>query len=182
MSSRIFKARTTHSDSSPQICGLHASSLCAANIDGKEVPGGIVADQECYFLTCQGDQANPAAQIQRSSKKDGYATGFRTIPSGRYKEYKDRRGIIHRKPIFKWQEQGPNGRWHDVKVWEKMVHTSCAAKLGYFVSQSHTVAFRGNRTKGHAHSVNANPISGLEELAAAEFEAEQEEKANGDQE
>lgn len=189
MSSRTFNARTTHSTSDPQICGLHLASLCSEivpiEVDGKvvekEVPGAIVKGQECLYLTCRGDQASPAAQIQRSNKKDGYSTGYRTIPSGRFKEYKDRRGYIHKKPIFKWQEQDSTGRWHDVKVWEQMAHVDCTAKLGYFTGFGRTTAFRGNRTRGHAHTVNSAPISGLEELAAMEYEAEQEEKL-GDQE
>jgi hypothetical protein len=187
MSSRTFKARTTHTNTDPQLCGLHNASGCAATLafeqDGEtveqEVAGAIVKDQECLYLTCRGDDANPERQIQRSNKKDGYSTGYRTIPSGRYREYTDRRGVIHKKPIFKWQEQDGDGRWHDVKVWERMAHTDCATKLGYFVSDAHTTAFRGNRTKGHAHNVNSTPISGLEEVAAMEYEAEQ---AEGDQE
>ena len=184
MSSRTFAARTTHSPNDPQLCGLSESSLCCGTVtyekDGdevtEEIPGAILKDEDCIYLTCKGDQASPLAQIQSSKKKDGYDTGYRVIPSGRFKEYTDRRGVIHKKPIFKWQEQGPNGRWHDVKVWERMVHVDCAVKLGYFVSGSRTTAFAGNRTKGHAHTINPTPISGLEELAAATYEADQAEE------
>jgi len=175
MSSRTFNARTTHTETSPQVCGLHEASLCCANLtdddgDVKEVPGAIVAKQECLYLTCRGDEANPEAQIQRSNKKDDYATGYRVIPSGQRREYKDKRGHSHFKPIFKWQQQASDGRWHDVKVWERMVHVECANKLGYFTGVGKTTAFRGDRTEGHAHRLNPTPISGLEELAAMEYE------------
>ena len=182
MSSRTFKARTTHSTNDPQLCGLHEASGCCCPIEGddgieEDVPGAIVAGQECFYLTCRGEDASPGMQIQRSNKKDGYSTGFRVIPSGRSRVFKDRRGIEHKKPIFKWQEQGSDGCWHDVKVWERMVHVACAEKLGYQVSDTSTSAFRGARTLGHAHRVNQDAISPLEELAAMEFEAEQEDQA-----
>ena len=185
MSSRTFKARTTHSSNDPQLCGLHEASGCCHSVEidedtSEDVPGAIIAGQECYYLTCRGDSAAPSMQIQRSNKKDGYSTGYRTIPSGKFREHKARNGTIYRKPIYKWQEQGPNGRWHDVTVWERMVHVACAAQLGYRVSDTSTSAFRGARTQGHAHQVSETPISGLEELAAAEYEAEQEEKADNE--
>lgn len=181
MSSRTFKARTTHSPDSPQLCGLSEASCCNHSIEVEEgveedVPGAIVAGQECLYLTCRGNDASPGMQIQRSNKKNNYETGYRVIPSGRHRVYKDRRGVEHKKPIFKWQEQGEDGCWHDVKVWERMVHASCAEQLGYFVSEQSTSAFRGARWKGHAHQVNKDAISPLEELAAMEYEAEQEEK------
>lgn len=181
MSSRTFKARTTHSSTDPQLCGLRISSCCCHAVeDGDETveaPGAIVSGQECYYLTCRGTEASPGMQIQSSNKKDGYSTGYRVIPSGRHREYKDRRGIIHRKPIFKWQEQAADGCWHDVTVWERMVHVDCAEKLGYKVPRSRTSAFRGARTEGHAHKVAPTPISVLEELAAADYEAERENEA-----
>lgn len=177
MSSRTFKARTTHSTDDPQICGLHEPSGCCSNIedaDGnvEEVPGAIQAGQECFYLTCQGDQASPGMQIQRSNKKNNYETGFRVIPSGRHRVFKDRRGVEHKKPIFKWQEQGDDGCWHDVKVWERMVHASCAEQLGYKVSSTSTSAHRGARTLGHAHQVKKDEINPLEELAAIALEDE----------
>ncbi len=184
MSSRTFKARTTHSADNPQLCGLHEASTCCQPIedaDGneEEIPGAIVAGQECFYLTCRGEDASPGMQIQRSNKKDGYSTGYRVIPSGRHRIFKDRRGVEHKKPIFKWQEQADDGCWHDVKVWERMVHAECAEHLGYKVSTTSTSAFRGARTLGHAHQVKKEAISPLEELAAMEFEADAAEKAEG---
>ena len=103
MSSRSFKARTSHSEHNPQICGLNDTTACSATIGEQEVPGGIVRGQCCFYLTCRGDTAQPSAQIQRSNKKDDYETGFRVVPSGRTRTV-GREPYTREMPIFKWQE------------------------------------------------------------------------------
>lgn len=201
MSSAAFQARTTHTSNDPQICGLHKATGCVDHIelepgDGpEEVRGAIVADQLCFYLTCRGNEAKPSLQIQGSNKKDGYSTGYRSIPSGRTREVgKCRAGHTSRsecadhacgqgrwydKKIYKWQEQSTDGRWHDVEVWERMVHHDCAIKAGYVAPSGRTKAHRGARTVGYAHRVKADAISPLEEMAAAVWEEDQADEAAG---
>lgn len=182
MSSKAFPARTAHTAKKDQICGLHKASGCSAEVvlveneDAEDVPGAILEGDLCFYLTCRGDQASPKAQIQRSNKKDGYSTGFRVIPSGRTRTV-GKKPYTREQPIFKWQEQGPNGRWHDVAVWEKMVHVKCAKALNYKAPSHRGTAHRGARTKGFAHRVKAAPISALEELAAVAYEMDQKDDA-----
>jgi len=85
-----------------------------------------------------------------------------------------------KKKLFKWQEwRCPNncgkdpvacgrsshgGGWHDVQVWERMVHVGCAIDAGYRVPAGETMAHKGNRTKGLAHRVSKlkeNPMMDL---------------------
>ena len=191
MSSRKFNARTTHSTSDPQICGLHEVSGCSHAIEldpdkgPEDVPGAIKAKDECFYLTCKGNEASVKEQIQSSTKKNGYSTGFRVTPSGRTREVgKCRsghgsqqeceqdsctRGNWYRKKIYKWQEQKADERWYDVLVWERMAHTACAHEAGYTVPADATKAHRGARTKGYGHKVKPDPISGLEELATLDL-------------
>lgn len=179
MSSKAFPARTSHTNDHPQICGLQSQSRCFASMqldEGDEetdVDGAIIEGDVCFYLTCRGDQATPITQIQRSNKKDGYSTGYRTIPSGQTRTV-GKPPYTRQVPIFKWQEQAANQRWHDVAVWERMVHVECAKTLGYAEPTFKGTARRGARTKGFAHRVKADPISGLEELAVVLYEADQE--------
>lgn len=174
MSSKSFPARTGHTPSNPQLCGLHAQSGCSnvapakdANGDDieQEVPGAILKKERCFYLTCRGDQATPKSQIKSSKKADGCDTGFRIIPSGKTRTV-GKAPYTRQVPIFKWQEQAGDGRWHDLLVWEKMVHEDCAAQCGYQTPGVKGHAHRGKRTKGFAHRVNPQPIPALEELAA----------------
>jgi len=170
MSSRVFEARTSHTSVNPQICGLTEATGCSATTeDGVEVEGAILKGDMCFYLTCLGDQASPASQIQRSNKKDDYSTGYRVIPSGRTRTV-GKPPFTREQIIFKWQEQGPDERWHDVEVWEKMVHHGCAERLGYQTPQRKTMAHKGDRTEGMNHRVKPKPISGLEELAVVAYE------------
>lgn len=170
MSSRAFKARTTHSSSSPQLCGLHRASGCSHEVDGVIRDGAIVKDQLCFYLTCLGRDARPERQIQKSNKADGYASGYRIVPDGWRKV--GRPGHERQVRTFKWQEER-GGRWHDVTVWERMVHVECAAKLGYKAPGRKTSAHKGERTKGYAHQVEPEPISVLEELAVVALDPEE---------
>lgn len=158
MSSRVFKAKTSHTEESPQLCGL----------SGRQIQKG----DECFYLTCSGDGANPERQIFASKMKDGYETGFRVVPSGRTRTIGEGTRWERQVPIYKWQELGAEERWHDIKVWEHMVLLDQAVALGYKPPHDakgrvfRTTARKGDRTKGHGHTVNEQPISALEELAA----------------
>lgn len=185
MSSKAFKARTGHNPSDPQICGLHDQSSCvnvapAVDANGdeteEETPGAIMVGEVCFYLTCRGDAATTESQIQSSKKADGYDTGFRIIPSGKVRTV-GKAPFTRQVPIFKWQEQGENEQWHDLLVWEKMVHKACAESCGYRIPGHQGRAHKGNRTKGFAHKVNPQPIPALEELAAMGYEADREDDA-----
>ena len=87
MSSKAFPARTSHTTSNPQLCGLHEQSSCLTpitEIDSngdeieEEVAGAIIKKEVCFYLTCRGDQAQPNQQIQSSKKADGYDKGVAT--------------------------------------------------------------------------------------------------------
>ncbi|MCI0560892.1 MAG: hypothetical protein MN733_20600 [Nitrososphaera sp.] len=196
MSSRTFPAKTTHSKANPQVCGLHNVTGCDSPIDGKPVPGAIRAGQQCFYLTCRGDDAKPATQIEGSNQKDDYETGYRQCPSGKHREVGSCRrkhtsqddcdkngchlGRWYRKKIFKWQEwscpiscgttpvecgrASHNGGWHDVEVWERMVHLICADQAGYSVPGGQTEAHKGSRTIGTAHRVSSVAESPLMDL------------------
>lgn len=158
MSSRVFKARTSHTEENPQLCGL----------SGRPIRRG----DDCFYLTCSGEGANPGRQIFASKKKDGYETGFRVIPSGRTRTIGAGTRWERQVPIYKWQQRDEEGRWHDIKVWEHMVLLSEAVARGYRPPHDAeggifcTTARKGSRTKGYGHIVNEQPISALEELAA----------------
>lgn len=104
-----------------------------------------------------------------------YAQKFCTAPHPE----KDGRCRAKTKPIFKWQEQDSEGRWHDVTVWEKVVLADAAVRLGYHVPRRSNGAFvktkanEGERTEGHAHSVSklAEPV--LMDLARAALSPEE---------
>jgi hypothetical protein len=187
MSSRTFKARTSHTASDPQLCGLHDITGCSQTIDGLgEVEGAIKRGDCCFYLTCLGTEAAPTAQIQRSNKKDDYDTGYRVTPSGKTRTV-GRPPYTKELPIFKWQEWrcqygcGPSsglspvecaserhgGGWYDVLVWEKMVHVACAASAAYLVPGQATEAHRGARTQGHGHQLAQTPESPMMDLARA---------------
>lgn len=195
MSSRTFPARTSHSVNDPQICGLHEVTSCSAQISGQDIPGAIKQGQQCFYLTCRGDDARPVAQIEGSNRKDDYETGFRQTPSGSREVGHCRRkhtsqedcdnngcglGRWYRKKIYKWQEwrcqqncgatpiecgRAHAGGWHDVTVWERMVHVICAEQAGYRVPGSQTQAHRGNRTIGTAHCLSNIAESPMLDLA-----------------
>lgn len=192
MSSRPFPAKTTHSAADPQICGLHSVTGCVTTISGMgEVPGAIRGKdtdkrnpQFCFYLTCRGFDAKPDAQIQRGTRDDDYATGFRVVPSGKVREV-GKAPYTRKVPIFKWQEwrckddatcdlppaqcngAGHKGGWHDVVVWEKMVHSKCAELAGFSVPDGRTEAHRGNRTEGFRHQVAEQAESPMMDLARA---------------
>ena len=168
MSSRSFEAKTGHTASNPQLCGLHGSTGCAS----EGVEGAIMQGQMCFYLTCKGNEARPAYQIQKSNKRDDYSTGYRIVKTGTRTVGKE--PFTRQQPVFGWQEQR-NGRWHDLVVWERMVHTLCAEEAGYVAPGDRTIANPGDRTQRHAHQVSKTPESPLKELARVIDEPEQQE-------
>lgn len=155
MSSRVFAAKSSHRPSDPQLCGLCDITGCSP----------IVKGEMCLYLTCLGDNARPAAQIERGEKEDNYATGFRVVPSGKKRLVSPGTRWERMVPIFKWQQRGQGDQWHDIVVWERLVHADCARQAGYRVSGKQTEAIRGRRTQGHAHVASAVPESPLMDLA-----------------
>lgn len=192
MSSPVFKARTTHTATNPQVCGLHEVTGCSAHIDGLgDVPGAIIGTDtagdladKCFYLTCLGTDARPERQIFTSKKKDDYDTGYRVVPSGKYRTVGNGR-FTYQKPIFKHQEwscksdftckrspvdcaaEGHMGGWRDVRTWEKMVHADCAVNATYSVPGHETDAYKGARTEGLGHELEDTFESPLEDLGRA---------------
>jgi hypothetical protein len=150
--------------------------------------------QECFYLTCKGENADPTKQLRASSKDDGYDTGFRIVPTGRTRTVGKPPRTFER-PIFKWQEwqcsercgmipaacesAGHRAGWHDVLVWEKMVHADCAQAAGFEVPGRRTTAHRGNRTVGVQHQLNKDAESALDALGRIMMDTE--ERPTGDQ-
>lgn len=144
MSSRVFAARSSHRPHDPQLCGL--SDLTGCN--------PIQRGEMCLYLTCLGDAAQPVAQIERSGREDGFSTGFRVVASGRTRTVSVGTRFERQVPVFKWQQRDAQGRWHDVVVWERMVHADCARRMGYggrrAVRQAGTRR-RGDRARDRGH-------------------------------
>lgn len=133
---RIWQATTSHSEDDPQICGLHDTTGCIGEIDGLgSVPGGIRGtDQgrddahDCFYLTCRGTDAAPAAQIQSSRKADDYDTGYRQTPSGKYREVGScRKG--HQSSADCSAAKCVVGNWRNKKLW-KWQEYRCASAGG----------------------------------------------------
>lgn len=159
MSSRVFQAKTGHTKKNPQLCGLSQ----------REIQKG----DDCYYLTCRGNNANPERQIFASKEDTDFETGFRVVPSGRTRKVAVGTRFEREVPIYQWEEKGPDGRWFVCEVWERMVLLEEAQKLGYRSpttatgKTARTVARKGDRTLGHAHVVSATPTSPLHDVAAA---------------
>lgn len=171
MSSRVFQAKTSHTEDNPQLCGL----------SGRKIAKG----DDCFYLTCRGDAAHPERQIFASNAKTDFETGFRVIPSGRKRTIGAGTRWEREVAVYKWQEQGPDERWHDIVVWEQMALVEEAVRRGYKPpldkngNPYRTVARKGDRTQGHAHMANEKPISALEELAAVMLEPQDPNTAYG---
>ncbi len=193
--SRSFKARTSHTADNPQLCGLGDITGCHREIDGLgQVANAIQEGDECFYLTCRGSDAQPTLQIERSAKRDDYDTLYRVTPSGKTRTV-GKGAWTKQVPIFKWQEWScdsgcrpgsgtfpaacakihKGGGWHDVTVWEKMVHEDCAASTGYRTPNGKVTARVGDRTRGYAHSVAKNAESPFMDLARAAESEEPEE-------
>jgi len=173
MSSPVFKAKTSHSERNPQHCGL----------SGQEIAKGDL----CFYLTCRGKEAHPEQQIVilryeektwrgKTKLKPVYSgpgnLPWRSVPSGNYRTIAEGTHFERRVPIFKWQEER-DGVWLDVETWENMVLLEEATERGYQPPRTKTgkirktVARKGARTEGHAHSVGKveSPLLALARVA-----------------
>jgi hypothetical protein len=111
-------------------------------------------------------------QVFRSGKDSNYESGYRVVVAGEVPLFRDNgtpllrygKQVVQR--TFKWQKEGADG-FHDVVVWDHMVHTACAARLGFALNQREGIARKGSRTEGR-HNVTA-PVaeSPLEALSRA---------------
>jgi len=169
MTSPVFKAKTAHSKDRPQLCGL----------SGREISRG----DEIFYLTCKGREAHPGEQVVilryeekefrgRTKLKPVYSgpgdLSWRSVPSGNYRTVGEGTRWEKRVPVFKWQEER-DGVWLDVETWENVVMLDEARTLGYAIrltktgKVARTVARKGDRTVGHAHSVGEaeNPLLAL---------------------
>jgi len=175
MSSRVFKARTSHSVKRPQLCGLDDSPIVGQD----KLPRDRKHEaDDMFYLTCQGDAPEVGRQIEKSTKEDDFSTGYRTVPTGRTRVVAEGTRWERNIPIYKWQQRfdeacvsaGCRAResgehWHDVTVWERLVKVTSAERLGYRVPGGRTTAMKGARTEGRLHRVDENPESPLEALA-----------------
>lgn len=159
MSSRVFKATTSHSDANPQLCGLSTTPI-------KE-------GDWCFYLVCAGKDARPEFQIsvvreeeysyrgRKQSRKvretpDGRQ--FFSVFTGEWEEFTKADGTKGKRRVYEWQVEDPStGARIPVTVWSNMVLASAAEKLGYVVPKNGkgkfitTKAHKGDRTKGFEH-------------------------------
>jgi len=150
---------------SSAIFAAHNAFVCA--LSGKTFPAGTPS----FYLTCAGNVAIPAAQIEASKKDTGFETGYRCVKTGS-KEVKGRGGRTYWKPVFGF-EQKIGRSWVRVVTWSNLVAVSEARERGFRVSGKTTEAMRGKRTVGHEHEVS-NEVTEVEqttEEAVAEAEA-----------
>lgn len=178
MSSRVFKAKTSHTESKPQLCGLTGNH--------------IQQDDLCFFLVCKGGDARPEYQIMvvdeveyqdakgrtrkrkvRACKDPNDDREFYCVWNGEWEVYEDAYGKKKRRRVYEWEVDGQNGAKHPVEVWSNMVHVSAAESLGYDIPKTGkgkyqmTTAFKGDRTKGNEHRVAKDAESPLLTLAKA---------------
>lgn len=147
MSSRTFRARTTDTPGRPQRCALSNLPFVGTDTQKDESKASL-----CFYLTCLGNQAQPAKQIEGSKRDSNYETGFRQVPDG-WEEVVAANGRKFPRKVFKWQQRNEQGHWIDVQVWSQMVLVSAAADKGYNVPGGTTAARRGQRTQGFEHTL-----------------------------
>ena len=173
MSSRVFKARTGHTESNPQICGL----------SGRE----IAQDDPILYLVCRGNDARPEYQVKvtrEESKQVEYRGRKRKVTERDYgtddgTEFRNVFGgwqtnpkTGQREKVFEWQQKIGDS-WHPVETWSHIVLAQVAADLGYDVRTKKngkwamTRAHEGDRAVGNEHSVASESINAMEELARA---------------
>lgn len=184
MSSRVFQARTAHTSSNPQICGLTGNH--------------ISKNDWIMFLVCRGADAVPEYQIKCTAEREvekeyysrrkrrkvkttttqrDYGTDdgkqFRSVYDG-----KRRNSEGKMEKVFLWQQQDgldADGlpRWITVKCWSNVVHASAAEDLGFDVRADAngewvtTIAFEGDRTRGNEHTVETEPENAMTVIARA---------------
>ena len=158
MSSRVFKARTSHTDANPQLCGL------------TQTP--IQEDDWCFYLVCSGQSARPEYQInvvreeeysyrgkkrKRKIRETPDGKPFFSVFTGAWETYTKADGSTGRRRVYEWQTENANGARIPVLVWSNMVLASSAEALGYKVPMNAkgkyitTKAHQGDRTTGYEH-------------------------------
>ena len=159
MSSRVFKARTSHSEGNPQLCGLSSTPIQEGDY--------------CFYLVCSGQSARPEYQISvvreeetkgRNGKK--YSKKIRENPqgqqffsvfTGQWETFKKANGKTGKRRVYEWQTENAEGARIPVVVWSNMVLASAAETLGYSVPKNAkgtyitTKAHVGDRTRGFEH-------------------------------
>lgn len=180
MSSRVFKARTGHTESIPQLCGL------------TQAP--IQEDDYCLYLVCRGTAARPDYQItvvrEEVTKGRGgrtYTKNVRETPdgqaffsvfTGQWETYKKADGSTGRRRVYEWQTEDANGNRIPVVVWSNMVLADAAEKLGYNVGKNTkgnyvtTQAHRGDRTVGFEHQTAKEAEPAMVTVAKAALDDE----------
>jgi len=182
MSSRVFKARTSHSPQNPQRCGLTGAHIQEGDL--------------CFYLVCAGTKARPDYQImvvdeveyqdrrgntrKRKVRESMDGRTFHCVWNGEWEIYTNERGERKRRRVYEWQVEDAQGNRFPVEVWSQMVHVSAAEKLGYAIPKGKngryrmTRAYHGDRTRGHEHQVAAeaeNPLLTLAKEALSDEEA-----------
>jgi hypothetical protein len=182
MTSRVFKARTGHTPSNPQLCGLTGAE--------------IQKDDRCLYLVCHGAKARPDYQVRlvdeveyedsrgATRKRKVFESGMTGQPmfsvwTGEWETYTKANGKKGRRRVYEWQTEGSDGRRYPVECWSNMVHLSAAETLGYDIPRNKddeiltTNARKGDRTKGVEHRVSKDAESPLVTLAKAALDDEE---------
>ena len=179
MSSRVFEAKTGHTESKPQLCGLSNNPISKGD--------------QIMYLVCRGEDARPEYQIKvtREEKKQVTYRGrpktifekdygmddgkrFRSVFGG----WQMNHDTGKREKIFTWQEYkglDADGEeiWNPVKCWSHIVFAQIAADLGYEVRCNKkgkwktTTARDGDRAIGSEHTIDAEGENAMEVLARA---------------
>jgi len=179
MSSRVFEAKTGHTDARPQVCGLSNRK--------------IVEGDQIMYLVCTGADSRPEYQIKVTREEKttkSYRGRERTVYEKDYGMDDGRvfRSVFggwsvnpdtgKREKSFEWQEcKGKDAKgnaiWVPVECWSHIVLAEIAANLGYEVRTngkgkwSTTTAHKGDRAVGNEHSVSSEEPNAMEVLARA---------------
>jgi hypothetical protein len=158
MSSRVFKATTSHTATNPQLCGLTGTP--------------IVEGDWCFYLVCAGKDARPEFQINvvreeeytyrgrkqtRKIRETPDGRPFFSVFTGEWETYTKPDGTQGKRRKYEWQTENAQGARIPVTVWSNMVLASAAEKLGYNVPRNGkgkfitTKAHKGDRTVGFEH-------------------------------
>jgi hypothetical protein len=157
MSSRVFKARTGHSPSNPQLCGLTQTPIQEGDY--------------CFYLVCSGKSARPEYQIsvvreevvagrnyKKKIRENPQGQTFFSVFTGAWETFTKPNGKTGKRRVYEWQTEDPKtGARIPVVVWSNMVLATSAEVLGYSVPMNAkgkyitTKAHQGDRTKGFEH-------------------------------
>ena len=179
MSSRVFKAKSGHTEESPQICGLSNAFISKGDW--------------ILYLVCHGTNARPEYQIKilKEVKKTVVFRGrSKTVTEKDYGMDNGRRfrsvfggwgqnpDTGKREKVFTWQEFAgldADGEevWNPVKCWSHIVLAEVADSLGYEVRKrgngkwATTTAYKGDRAIGNEHTIDVEGENAMEVLARA---------------